>query len=106
MGSDLRDHITLAVLQLRERNELHALQKRWWYDKGDNCDKESSKTKQDTTNALKLLNVAGIFYILIGGLILAITMAALEFFYRAKVESKKRKVNFQEYLINLQSSCH
>jgi hypothetical protein len=38
------------------------------------------------------VNVAGIFYILIGGLALAITIAVLEFFIKANIEAKQTKV--------------
>ena len=44
------------------------------------------------SNALNLVNVAGIFYILIGGLALAITIAVLEFFIKANIEAKQTKV--------------
>jgi hypothetical protein len=37
--------------------------------------------------------VAGIFYILIGGLALAIVIAVFEFFIKAIKESRKTKVN-------------
>lgn len=44
------------------------------------------------SNALNLVNVAGIFYILIGGLALAITIAVLEFFIKANIEAKQSQV--------------
>ncbi|CAF1590294.1 unnamed protein product, partial [Didymodactylos carnosus] len=46
------------------------------------------------SNALNLVNVAGIFYILIGGLALAIIIAVLEFFVKANVEAKQTKSDF------------
>ena len=49
--------------------------------------------QSEPTNALKLSNVAGIFYILVGGLILALFMAALEFLYKSKVEAGRRQVS-------------
>ena len=42
---------------------------------------------------MNLVNVAGIFYILIGGLALAITIAVLEFFIKANIEAKQTKVS-------------
>lgn len=45
-----------------------------------------------TQSALTLQNVAGIFYILIGGLILALVTAVVEFFYKSRVDSRKYKV--------------
>jgi len=81
LGSDLRDRITLAVLELRENGELRKLETEWWYDKGE-CSMKGFKS--DATSELKIQNVAGIFYILIGVLVLALVSAAvLEFLYKS-----------------------
>ena len=40
----LRDHITLAVLELVEGGELAKLQKKWWLDNGE-CGKDGSPKK-------------------------------------------------------------
>jgi len=48
--------------------------------------------QQEPTSSLKLPNVAGIFYILVGGLVLALLMATCEFLYKSKVESRRKKV--------------
>lgn len=37
--------------------------------------------------------MAGIFYILVGGLVLALLMAVMEFLYKSKVEARRRKVS-------------
>jgi len=42
---------------------------------------------------LNLVNIAGIFYILIGGLALAILIAVLEFLIKANRQAKKSRVN-------------
>ncbi|XP_014780672.1 glutamate receptor 2 isoform X2 [Octopus bimaculoides] len=88
MNSPLRMPINLAVLVLREKGELHKLEKKWWYDKGQ-CgqpDKESSKT-----SALRLSNVSGIFHILIAGLVAAMLVALLEYLFHSKMRSRKNK---------------
>lgn len=46
---------------------------------------------QDKTSALSLSNVAGVFYILIGGLGLAMLVALIEFCYKSRSESKRMK---------------
>ena len=46
----------------------------------------------DITSSRKLDNVAGLFYILIGGLCLALIVAVLEFLYKSKVEARRKKV--------------
>lgn len=52
------------------------------------------------SNALNLVNVAGIFYILIGGLALAIVIAVLEFLVKASNEAKQTKVNARHSLFD------
>lgn len=47
---------------------------------------------QDKTSALSLSNVAGVFYILIGGLGLAMLVALVEFCYKSRIESRRMKV--------------
>lgn len=43
-------------------------------------------------SALTLDNVAGIFYILIAGLTIAVITAGIEFVYKSLVDSKKSQV--------------
>ncbi|XP_035682029.1 glutamate receptor 2-like isoform X1 [Branchiostoma floridae] len=91
-NSSRRQDITLAVLKLREDGILQALETKWWYDKGE-CGPSESSSKGETS-ALSLSNVAGVFYILVGGLGLAMMAALLEFCYKSKVEAKKTKTSF------------
>ncbi|XP_069686217.1 glutamate receptor 1-like isoform X2 [Periplaneta americana] len=89
LGSPLRDRINLAVLSLIENGELTKLKNRWWYDRTE-C---RHSDKQDASrNELSLSNVAGIFYILIGGLILAMAVALLEFCYKSHTEASRAKI--------------
>lgn len=43
-------------------------------------------------NELSLSNVAGIFYILIGGLLIALAVALLEFCYKSHTEATRAKI--------------
>lgn len=52
-----------------------------------------SPSLQDKTSALSLSNVAGVFYILIGGLGLAMLVALVEFCYKSRTESRRMKVS-------------
>ncbi|XP_075228817.1 glutamate receptor IB [Lycorma delicatula] len=89
LGSPLREDINLAVLSLIENGELTKLLNRWWYDRTE-C---RHSDKQDASrNELSLSNVAGIFYILIGGLILAMAVALLEFCYKSHTEATRDKI--------------
>ncbi|KAG8291765.1 hypothetical protein J6590_053621 [Homalodisca vitripennis] len=89
LGSPLREVVNLAVLSLIENGELTKLLNRWWYDRTE-CRHDN---KQDASrNELSLSNVAGIFYILIGGLILAMGVALMEFCYKSHSEATRAKI--------------
>uniref|UniRef100_A0ACB8FWT9 Glutamate receptor 3 n=1 Tax=Sphaerodactylus townsendi TaxID=933632 RepID=A0ACB8FWT9_9SAUR len=82
--------VNLAVLKLSEQGILDKLKNKWWYDKGE-CGAKDSGSK-DKTSALSLSNVAGVFYILVGGLGLAMTVALIEFCYKSRAETKRMKI--------------
>ncbi|XP_053702336.1 glutamate receptor 1-like isoform X1 [Synchiropus splendidus] len=88
-GSPLRIPVNLAVLKLNEQAVLDKLKNKWWYDKGECGHKDSNR--KDKTSALSLSNVAGVFYILIGGLGLAMLVALVEFCYKSRIESRRMK---------------
>lgn len=89
LGSSLRDSINLAVLSLKESGELAKLENKWWYERTE-C---RHADKQDTSrHELSLSNVAGIFYILITGLLLALAVALIEFCYKSHTEATRAKV--------------
>ncbi|XP_064422605.1 glutamate receptor 3b isoform X1 [Latimeria chalumnae] len=89
-GSALRNAVNLAVLKLNEQGLLDKLKNKWWYDKGE-CGSGGGDSK-DKTSALSLSNVAGVFYILVGGLGLAMMVALIEFCYKSREESKRMKL--------------
>ncbi|GFS12028.1 glutamate receptor [Elysia marginata] len=91
VGSDLREQLNFAVLELREDGDLGKWQRNW-FDKGD-CEQYTSN-KDGAQSALDLDNVAGIFLILIGGLVTAIISAAAEFLYKSKMDSEKSLTSF------------
>lgn len=73
----------MAVLSLKEDGELTKLMNKWWYDRT-----ECKHDKQDASrNELSLSNVAGIFYILIGGLLVALAVALIEFCFKSRSDS-------------------
>ncbi|KAM6977569.1 glutamate receptor 3b isoform 3-T4 [Aplochiton taeniatus] len=89
-GSALGTPVNLAVLKLSEQGILDKLKNKWWYDKGE-CGTKDSGSK-DKTSALSLSNVAGVFYILVGGLGLAMMVALIEFCYKSRQETKRLKL--------------
>uniref|UniRef100_A0A673B793 Glutamate receptor n=1 Tax=Sphaeramia orbicularis TaxID=375764 RepID=A0A673B793_9TELE len=95
-GSPLRNAVNLAVLKLNEQGLLDKLKNKWWYDKGEcECGFKDS-TNKEKTSALSLSNVAGVFYILVGGLGLAMMVALVEFCYKSRAEAKKMKMKFTD----------
>ncbi|XP_076362724.1 glutamate receptor 1-like isoform X2 [Tachypleus tridentatus] len=93
LGSSLRDRLNLAVLSLTENGDLARLKNKWWYDRSE-C---SSNTGKDSSqNELTLSNVAGCFYILIGGLVWAMVVALLDFCYKARAEATRAKMSMME----------
>uniref|UniRef100_A0A8C9YMH5 Glutamate receptor n=1 Tax=Sander lucioperca TaxID=283035 RepID=A0A8C9YMH5_SANLU len=93
-GSQLRNAVNLAVLKLNEQGLLDKLKNKWWYDKGE-CGSGGGDSK-----ALSLSNVAGVFYILVGGLGLAMLVALVEFCYKSRAEAKRMKLSFSEAMRN------
>ncbi|XP_047927791.1 glutamate receptor 2 isoform X6 [Anser cygnoides] len=86
--------INLAVLKLSEQGVLDKLKNKWWYDKGE-CGAKDSGSKEKTS-ALSLSNVAGVFYILVGGLGLAMLVALIEFCYKSRAEAKRMKLTLND----------
>ncbi|KAF3823523.1 hypothetical protein GH733_006991 [Mirounga leonina] len=98
---------------------LDKLKNKWWYDKGE-CGPKDSGSKvsrhtpgprlvltgpaSDKTSALSLSNVAGVFYILVGGLGLAMLVALIEFCYKSRAEAKRMKVAKSAQTFNPTSS--
>ena len=92
IGFPLKEEMNLAVLNLKENGELAKLKNKWWYENTE-CHDHSDKTKK---NELSLSKVAGIFFILIGGLVLAMIAALIEFCYHSKQEAKRAKTTLSE----------
>lgn len=60
------------------------------------CSFASSRIQDKSSQALSLSNVAGVFYILVGGLGLAMLVALIEFCYKSRNEAKRMKVEQSE----------
>ena len=48
--------------------------------------------QKESTAALKLYNLGGIFYILLGGLVLALIVSVFEFLYKTQKDAIRTKV--------------
>ncbi|XP_023220661.1 glutamate receptor 4-like, partial [Centruroides sculpturatus] len=90
LGSEIRNQLNLAVLSRKEKGDLARLENKWWYDRSE-C--RNGDSKESSQNELTLSNVAGCFYILIGGLGFAMVVALLEFCYKSRLEATRSKMS-------------
>ncbi len=96
LGSDLREAINIAVLELTESGFLQLLKQKWYYERSECTNVGAKDSKQ--SQALNLANVAGMFYVLIGGLGAAMVIAFLEFLFKAKIDSTRLKQNIRDVM--------
>ncbi|KAJ1365882.1 Glutathione reductase (GR) (GRase) [Parelaphostrongylus tenuis] len=87
IGNPLRGALNLATLYLQEKGELKRLENKWWYDRGQ-CDQ--GITDSGASSSLNLSKVAGIFYILMIGMVLSMLTALIEFLIRKRKEDKEK----------------
>eukprot|EP00108_Taenia_solium_P008530 TsM_000473000 transcript=TsM_000473000 gene=TsM_000473000 len=90
-GSDLRDRLNLAVLELKEMDWIPQLYRLWWEERGECGKMAKSADKNTATSSLGLDSVYGLFYLLAGALVIGIVLAILEFIYRCAVNAKRTK---------------
>ena len=84
--SPMREALSDAVLRLRESQVLANLRKKWWIERGQ-CS-PAADAGRSAANALALINVAGAFHILVGGLLSALLVAALELLWHMKMHKR------------------
>ena len=85
-----RHQINLAVLSMKESGTLMQLQNKWWMERSE-CPRNSGEASE-SDDELSLSSLAGIFYILIAGLILALVVAFCEICYASRKEARKCQV--------------
>lgn len=66
----------MSILQLREQGTIAKLRKKWWDEKSQ-CIKKAKKATGSTTR-LGLKNMAGVFIILLGGVLCALVLIIIE----------------------------
>ncbi|CDI97847.1 glutamate receptor ionotrophic AMPA 3 [Echinococcus multilocularis] len=86
--SPMREVLSDAVLRLRESQVLANLRKKWWIERGQ-CS-STADSDRSAANALALINVAGVFHILVGGLLLALLVAAVELVWHVQWKQRGR----------------
>ncbi|XP_037956642.1 glutamate receptor ionotropic, kainate 2 isoform X3 [Teleopsis dalmanni] len=82
-GSQWRDPMSLAILELQEKGIIQILYDKWWKNTGDVCNRDD-KNKESKANALGVENIGGVFVVLLCGLALSVVVAILEFCWNSK----------------------
>lgn len=81
------------ILRLQEDGFLHDLKERWWVKKGgEECPPED-KNVGKITNELSLVNVGGIFLVLLAGTGSACVLVVIEFI----IKTRNRRVSILIY---------
>ncbi|XP_034839785.1 glutamate receptor 1-like isoform X1 [Maniola hyperantus] len=90
-GSPLREGINLAIVNMKRDGVIPKLWRKWLLttNKPD-CD--LVKDEETTITEMTLSQVAGIFYVLVGGLGLALGVALLEFCQHGRAEAARANV--------------
>ncbi|CAF3034688.1 unnamed protein product [Rotaria socialis] len=88
-GSPHRERFSEIILDLQEKGIIQKSYNKWWKGKGT-C---SSDKKDSKANPLGLTNVGGIFVVLLGGIVLSIFVAILEFLWHARKNHADRRVS-------------
>ncbi|UJR18411.1 hypothetical protein I4U23_005316 [Adineta vaga] len=88
LKSDLRKAINVTIFELHDNGFLKRLKQKWFYE-GSECTKLHTKKDLKSTMQLHLSNMAGVFYLLVFGLGLAIIIAFFEFLSKAKHDSTR-----------------
>ncbi|XP_071847294.1 glutamate receptor 2-like isoform X2 [Apostichopus japonicus] len=104
----LTKDLTLAILELREKAKIKVFENKWWTEKGE-CDNDDEVESSSGTHALTLEQLAGLFYILLGGLMIAVLITLLRIVKRTIVEeqinlSKFTSLRFFQSLWNFGST--
>ncbi|PAA89431.1 hypothetical protein BOX15_Mlig000431g1 [Macrostomum lignano] len=84
-GSPFRDIISEVILKLQKEQVLEKLRRRWWREEDIEkpCD-EASSDGQEEPPGLGIDQVAGVYVVLLGGMLLGGITTLVEFCFRAK----------------------
>lgn len=91
-GATYREELSMALLKLGDKGMLHELENKWW---GRRSCPDVTKPSADETSELQIENVAGVFFILLGGIACAAIACGFEYFARVlkgqNVQNRKGK---------------
>lgn len=93
-GATYREELSMAILKLGDASILHQLENKWWPRR--TCP-DVTKPSAEETSELQIENVAGVFFILSGGIVCAAIACVFEYFSKRcknrEREVQKRKEN-------------
>lgn len=87
-GATYREELSMTILKLSDIGRLHELENRWWGRR--NCP-DHGKPSTDETSELQIDNVAGVFFILVGGVAVAAVVCLGEYFAKQISNSVKKE---------------
>ncbi|CAG5038997.1 unnamed protein product [Parnassius apollo] len=90
-GSPLREGINIAIVNLKKEGVISQLWQKW-ISINNKPDCEMIKDEETTITEMTLSQVAGIFYVLVAGLVLALTVALFEFCQHGRAEAARANV--------------
>ncbi|KAK3801143.1 hypothetical protein RRG08_006863 [Elysia crispata] len=76
-GASYLDQLSMAILKMSDRGILEGLQSKWWDI--SNCPDLSGGA--DETSSLQIENVAGVFFIVVGGIVLASLVCLAKYWF-------------------------
>ncbi|XP_076446947.1 glutamate receptor ionotropic, kainate 2-like isoform X1 [Babylonia areolata] len=85
-GATYREELTMAILRLSDQGRLQELKTKYW---GARTCPDLSKPSTDETSELGIENVAGVFFILGGGIIIATVVCLVEYVARKLCASQQ-----------------
>ena len=85
-NSILLNVLNKGLLQLQENGKLQSLYDRWWKqrDGGGIC---ASRPKATVVTPFRLINVGGVFIVLLFGIVMALLIAVIELGFKVMKES-------------------
>ncbi|XP_063546878.1 glutamate receptor 1 [Cydia strobilella] len=96
-GSPLREVINLAIVEMKATGVISKLWRKWVLEtRKSDCDE--GKDEETSITEMTLSQVAGIFYVLVGGLALALGVALLEFCQHGRAEAARANVSLRAAL--------
>ncbi|XP_067663932.1 glutamate receptor ionotropic, kainate 2-like [Haliotis asinina] len=94
-GATYLEELSMTILKLSDSGILHELENKWW---GSRSCPDPAKSSSDETSELQIENVAGVFFILVGGIVIAGLACVAEYsanlLLKVKRNNKKDKPDF------------